>query len=107
MERVEETEEVPDYLTPDPSLVPARYTNTEITSYLTKYEIARLLSSRAKDLSNSAEPYIPLKDCHGKREHVIAFEELQAKKIPYYIRRYLPGGSFIDVRATDLKFVRR
>lgn len=59
---------------------------------LTKYERARVLGQRAKQLNDGARPYInvPEKVIDG---HIIAQLELEQKRIPFIIRRPLPGSS--------------
>ena len=71
------------------------------TRFLTKYEKARIIGSRALQISKNApimvepEPgeWDPLK---------IAEKELVERKIPFIIRRYLPDGSFEDWKVSDL-----
>lgn len=73
------------------------------TKFLTKYEKARILGARALQISKNApilvevEPgtWDPLK---------IAEKELQERKIPFKIRRYLPDGTFEDWRIDELIF---
>ena len=77
------------------------YTTTKITSpFLTKFERAKLIGVRAQMLASGAEPLIspPFPDeCYK-----IAEQELQEKKIPLIIRRYLPNKRFEDWRLEDL-----
>jgi len=63
---------------------------------LTKYEKTRILGIRTKQLNNGAEPFIsskinitPDKIIDG---YPIALKELEEKKLPFIIRRPLPGG---------------
>lgn len=63
---------------------------------LTKYEKTRVLGIRTKQLNNGAEPFIsskinitPDKIIDG---YPIALKELEEKKLPFIIRRPLPGG---------------
>ena len=60
---------------------------------LTKYEKARILGIRAKQLNNGAKPYVKLERpiIDGM---LIAINELQEKKLPFIIRRPIPNGSF-------------
>lgn len=64
------------------------------TPYMTKYERARVLGTRALQIAMCAPVMVELE---GETDPlVIAMKELKAKKIPIIIRRYLPDGSFED-----------
>ena len=70
-------------------------TNTEdrITiPILSKYEKVRLLSTRAKIISEGGKPLI--KNYYNLSEIKIAEEELKNKIIPYKIKRVLPNGKY-------------
>jgi DNA-directed RNA polymerases I, II, and III subunit RPABC2 len=70
------------------------------TKYMTKYERARVLGTRALQLSMNAPPLV---DVHDKQDPLrIAMAELQAKRIPFIIRRYLPDGSYEDWAVHEL-----
>ncbi|EJD51973.1 RNA polymerase Rpb6 [Auricularia subglabra TFB-10046 SS5] len=70
------------------------------TPYLTKYERARVLGTRALQISMNAPVLVPLE---GETDALqIAIKELSQKKIPLIIRRYLPDGSFEDWSIKDL-----
>ena len=60
---------------------------------LSKYEKARILGIRAKQLNNGSKPYIKL-DKPIIDGMLIAIKELQEKKLPFIIRRPIPNGSF-------------
>lgn len=66
-----------------------------ITSpYMTKYERARVLGTRALQISMNAPVMVELE---GETDPLqIAMKELKAKKIPIVVRRYLPDGSYED-----------
>jgi DNA-directed RNA polymerase I, II, and III subunit RPABC2 len=64
------------------------------TSYLTKYERARILGTRALQISLGAPVLVELGDETDPLE--IAMKELKARKIPIIIRRYLPDQSYED-----------
>ena len=71
------------------------------TRYLTKYERARILGTRALQISKNAPILVDLEP--GDTDPLkIAEKELQAKKIPFIIRRYLPDGSYEDWKITEL-----
>ena len=59
--------------------------------YLTKYERARILGVRAKQINTGATPFIKLNEeiIDG---YVIAEMELKEKKIPFIIKRPMPNG---------------
>lgn len=64
------------------------------TPFMTKYERARVLGTRALQISMCAPIMVELE---GETDPLqIAMKELKAKKIPIIIRRYLPDGSFED-----------
>lgn len=64
------------------------------TKYLTKYERARVLGTRALQISMNAPIMVELE---GETDPLqIALKELREKKIPLVVRRYLPDGSFED-----------
>ena len=68
--------------------------------YMTKYERARVLGTRALQLSLNAPVMIDIK---GETDPLkIAMEELLQRKIPMIIRRYLPDGSFEDWSIDEL-----
>ncbi|TFK56694.1 putative DNA-directed RNA polymerase subunit [Heliocybe sulcata] len=70
------------------------------TPYLTKYERARILGTRALQISMNAPVLVPL---DGETDALqIAIKELAARKIPLVIRRYLPDGSFEDWSVSEL-----
>ena len=68
--------------------------NRMTTRYLTKYERARVLGTRALQLSLNAPPMVELE---GESDPLqIAAKELREKKLPLLIRRFLPDGSYED-----------
>ncbi|KAJ8597593.1 RNA polymerase Rpb6 [Rhizopogon salebrosus TDB-379] len=70
------------------------------TPYLTKYERARILGTRALQISMNAPVLVPL---DGETDALqIAIKELSQRKIPLIIRRYLPDGSFEDWSVSEL-----
>jgi DNA-directed RNA polymerase I, II, and III subunit RPABC2 len=73
-------------------------------SFLTKYERARILGVRAKQLNNGSDPFItlPTNIIDGP---VIALMELKAKKIPFIIRRPLPNGGSEYWKVNDLEIL--
>lgn len=70
------------------------------TKYLTKYEKARVLGTRALQISMNAPVMVDVGNETDPLE--IAYKELREKKIPFIIRRYLPDGSYEDWPLGDL-----
>ncbi|WVQ96063.1 hypothetical protein IAU59_003163 [Kwoniella sp. CBS 9459] len=70
------------------------------TPYMTKYERARVLGTRALQISMNAPVLVPVEGETDPLE--IALKELAAKKIPLVIRRYLPDNSFEDWKVEEL-----
>eukprot|EP01039_Chlorochromonas_danica_P010614 gene10614-11761_t len=70
------------------------------TRYMTKYERARVLGTRALQISMNAPVMV---DIGGETDPLkIAMKELRERKIPMIIRRYLPDGSFEDWNIDEL-----
>ncbi|CAN6674724.1 DNA-directed RNA polymerases I, II, and III subunit RPABC2 [Trichomonascus vanleenenianus] len=70
------------------------------TPYMTKYERARVLGTRALQISMNAPVLV---DLEGETDPLqIALKELAQRKIPLVIRRYLPDGSFEDWGCDEL-----
>uniref|UniRef100_A0A7S0WS63 Uncharacterized protein n=1 Tax=Pyramimonas obovata TaxID=1411642 RepID=A0A7S0WS63_9CHLO len=76
-------------------------TGTRITTrYMTKYERARVLGTRALQISMNAPVMVQL---DGETDPLeIATKELREKKVPFTIRRYLPDGSYEDWGVDEL-----
>ncbi|KAG8898105.1 DNA-directed RNA polymerases I II and III subunit RPABC2 [Tulasnella sp. 403] len=70
------------------------------TPYMTKYERARVLGTRALQISMNAPVLVPLEGETDPLE--IAIKELSQRKIPLVIRRYLPDGSYEDWSVSEL-----
>lgn len=70
------------------------------TRYLTKFERARVLGTRALQISMNAPVMVDVGDETDPLE--IAMKELREKKIPFTIRRYLPDGSYEDWSLKEL-----
>ncbi|ODQ44694.1 hypothetical protein PICMEDRAFT_22696, partial [Pichia membranifaciens NRRL Y-2026] len=70
------------------------------TPFMTKYERARILGTRALQISMNAPVLV---DIEGETDPLqIAMKELSAKKIPLVVRRYLPDGSYEDWSVEEL-----
>jgi DNA-directed RNA polymerases I, II, and III subunit RPABC2 len=59
--------------------------------YLTKYEKARILGQRAKQINSGATPFVKVPE-NVIDGYLIAQLELEQKRIPFIIRRPLPNG---------------
>lgn len=70
------------------------------TRYMTKYERARVLGTRALQISMNAPVMV---DIGNETDPLkIAMKELRERKIPMIIRRYLPNGSYEDWNIDEL-----
>jgi len=73
------------------------------TRYLTKYERARVLGTRALQISLGAPVLVEL---GGETDPLqIAMKELKEKKIPIIIRRFLPSGKYEDWPIDDAELI--
>ena len=72
--------------------------------FLTKFEKARILGVRSKQLNEGAKPFVktPPNVVTG---YAIAILELAAKKIPFIIRRPIPNGGSEYWRVSDLELI--
>ncbi|CAG9466131.1 unnamed protein product [Pedinophyceae sp. YPF-701] len=70
------------------------------TRYMTKYEKARILGTRALQISMNAPLMVEPEGLTDPLD--IAMKELQQQKIPFIIRRHLPDGSFEDWSVQEL-----
>lgn len=70
------------------------------SKYMTKYERARILGTRALQISMNAPVMVELEGETDPLE--IAMKELREKKIPFTIRRYLPDSSYEDWGVDEL-----
>ena len=69
---------------------------------LSKYEKARILGQRAKQINSGNKPFIDM-DKPILNGYLIAEEELNQKKLPFIIRRPIPGGASEYWRLEDLE----
>lgn len=70
------------------------------TPYMTKYERARILGTRALQISLNAPVLV---DIEGETDPLqIAMKELTQRKVPLVVRRYLPDGSYEDWGCDEL-----
>lgn len=72
--------------------------------YLTKYEKARVLGQRAKQIETGSKPFVKVPE-NIIDGYVIAELELREKKIPFIIKRPIPGGAFEYWNLRDLEMI--
>jgi DNA-directed RNA polymerase I, II, and III subunit RPABC2 len=72
--------------------------------FLTKYERARILGQRAKQIEVGSKPFIKIPE-NIMDGYIIAEMELQQKKIPFIIRRPLPNGGCEYWNLRDLEII--
>jgi len=72
--------------------------------YLTKYEKARILGQRAKQIEGGAKPLVKIPE-NIVDSYIIAELELKEKKIPFIIRRPIPGGACEYWNLKDLEMI--
>jgi len=72
--------------------------------YLTKYEKARVIGQRAKQIETGAKPLVKVPE-NIIDGYVIAELELREKKIPFIIKRPIPGGAFEYWHLKDLEII--
>ena len=70
--------------------------------FLTKYEKARVLGQRSKQLETGAKPLVKIPE-NIIDSYIIAELELKEKKIPFIIRRPIPGGGCEYWKLCDLE----
>jgi len=72
--------------------------------FISKYEYARIVGIRSKQLNNGADPFI--KVARGVIDgFTIAKLEMDAKKVPFIIARPLPNGSREYWKVQDLEMI--
>lgn len=72
--------------------------------HLTKYEKARVLGQRAKQIETGSKPFVKVSE-NIIDSYVIAELELREKKIPFIIKRPIPGGAFEYWNLRDLEII--
>jgi DNA-directed RNA polymerase I, II, and III subunit RPABC2 len=72
------------------------------TRFLTKYERARLLGTRALQLSLNAPPLVEVTERERGDPLLIAGKELRERRLPLMVRRFLPDGSYEDWSLDEL-----
>jgi len=72
--------------------------------YLTKYERARILGQRAKQIETGAKPLVKIPE-NIVDSYIIAELELREKKIPFIIKRPMPNGGCEYWKLSDLEIL--
>jgi len=69
--------------------------------FLTLYERTKVLSLRASQLARGAQPFIDVPE-YLTDVYEVAKAELEAKRLPYILKRPLPDGNYEYWRLADL-----
>lgn len=72
--------------------------------FITKYEYARVIGMRAKQINNGADPFVKV-DRGMIDGYTIALKEMEEKKIPFIIARPLPNGGREYWKLQDLELI--
>jgi DNA-directed RNA polymerases I, II, and III subunit RPABC2 len=72
--------------------------------FVSKYERARIIGERAKQLNAGAKPFIEV-DVSTLDGYVIALAEFKEKKIPFIVKRPLPNGGCEYWKLQDLEIL--
>ena len=72
--------------------------------FVTRYEKARVIGERAKQINSGAPPFIEIEQ-NMIDGYLIALKEFENKKIPFIIRRPLPNGASEYWRLSDLEII--
>ena len=72
--------------------------------FITKYEKARILGERAKQLNSGAKAFVEVEPTVIDG-YLIALKEFEQKKIPFILRRPLPNGGCEYWRLRDLEIL--
>ena len=72
--------------------------------YLTQFERTKIIGFRAEQLANGNRPFVPVPE-HITDVVDIARLELEAKRLPFIIKRPMPDGTFEYIRLSDLIIV--
>ena len=71
--------------------------------HLTKYERTQLIGIRAAQLNGGAKPTVNVGNITNTVK--IAEKELNERKLPSIVRRYMPDGSYEDWRVDELRIL--
>jgi DNA-directed RNA polymerase I, II, and III subunit RPABC2 len=72
--------------------------------FVTRYEKARVIGERAKQINSGAKPFIEIEQSMIDG-YLIALKEFESKKIPFIIQRPLPNGNSEYWRLSDMEII--
>ena len=72
--------------------------------FITRYEKARILGERAKQINSGAKPFVDV-DVSVIDGYLIALSEFEQKKIPFIIKRPMPNGGCEYWKLSDLEIL--
>jgi|UniRef100_A0A6C0JLZ9 DNA-directed RNA polymerase I, II, and III subunit RPABC2 len=72
--------------------------------FITRYEKARILGERAKQINSGAKPLVELEP-NIIDGYIIALKEFEEKKIPFIVKRPLPNGGVEYWKVEDLEIL--
>lgn len=72
--------------------------------FITKYEKARILGDRAKQINAGSKPYVKIEPFMIDG-YIIALKEFEEKRIPFIIKRPLPNGGCEYWKLKDLEIL--
>lgn len=72
--------------------------------FITRYEKARILGERAKQINAGAKPFVNV-DVSVIDGYLIALAEFEQKKIPFIVKRPLPNGGCEYWKLSDLEIL--
>lgn len=72
--------------------------------FITRYEKARILGERAKQINSGAKTFVELEP-NVIDGYIIALKEFEAKKIPFIVKRPMPNGGVEYWRFEDLEIL--
>lgn len=73
-------------------------------SFVTRYERARAIGERAKQINSGAVPFVEVDD-NVIDGYLIALKEFEEKKIPFIIKRPIPNGGCEYWKLSDLEIL--
>ena len=74
------------------------------STFVTRYEKARILGERAKQINAGAEPFVEVEP-DMMDGYLIALKEFESKKLPFIVQRPLPNGACEYWRLSDLEIL--
>ncbi|MGC8543506.1 MAG: DNA-directed RNA polymerase subunit K [Vulcanisaeta sp.] len=69
---------------------------------ITKYELARVVAARAKQLAMGAQPLVNPQELGTYDPIFIALEEIRRGLLPFVIMRTLPNGKHVRIKLKEL-----